>query len=72
MARSLRATFSRSYFLWARSYLIFLVLALASRFFVSTDYFEDYDPESLELDEDDPEDEELEPDEEEKHEGEED
>ena len=49
-----------------------MVLALASRFFVSTDYLEDYDPESLELDEDDPEDEELEPDEEEKHEGEED
>ena len=71
MARSLRATFSRSYFFRARSSLIFLVLALPSRFFVSSEGFEDYDPEP-EPDEEDPEDEELDPDEEEKHEGEED
>lgn len=51
--------------------MIFLALALDSRFFVSSDGFEDYDSE-YEPDEDDPEDEELDPDEEEKHEGEED
>jgi hypothetical protein len=64
LARSLRAFFSRSYFLSARSSLIFLAFALASRFLESSDVLEDFDQE-MEPDEEDPEDEDLEPDDEE-------